>query len=129
MGGDRRGDGRDRPCVRRLALDLGSWRAIFLINLPLALAALLLALAFVPDDRDDRDEPLDWIGGALATVGLGGVTWALTVGSGRAGWTQSAITGAALGILMLMLFVFAEARRGALAMMPLALFRRLASLG
>ena len=51
-----------------------SWRAIFLINLPLAAAAILLAWVYVADDPDNDDEPLDWIGGALATLGLGGLT-------------------------------------------------------
>ena len=103
-------------------IDLGNWRTIFLINLPLAAAASLLAWGCVPDDRDTGDEPLDWTGGALATVGLGGLTWALTVGSGPAGWTPLASVAATPALTMLALFLIVEGRRGERAMMPLALF-------
>jgi len=58
------------PVLGGRLIDLGSWREIFLINLPLAAAAILLAWGCVPDDRDTGDEPLDWTGGALATLGL-----------------------------------------------------------
>jgi MFS family permease len=85
------------PVVGGWLIDLGNWRAIFLINVPLA-AAVLLGWAHVPDERDNGNEPLDWIGGALATIGLGGLTWALTVGSGRAGWAPSTIGAAILAI-------------------------------
>jgi MFS family permease len=110
------------PVLGGWLIDLGSWRAIFLINLPLAIAAILLAWLYVPDDQDNTDEPLDWTGGALATLGLGGLTWALTVGSGDSGWTPSAIVAAILALIMLALFLMAEWWRGDRAMMPLVLF-------
>jgi EmrB/QacA subfamily drug resistance transporter len=110
------------PVLGGWLIDQVSWRAIFLINLPVASAAILLAWACVPDDRDDADEPLDWIGGALATLGLGGLTWALTIGSSLAGWTPSAIVAAILALIMLALFLTVEGRHGDQAMMPLALF-------
>jgi EmrB/QacA subfamily drug resistance transporter len=110
------------PVLGGWMIDLGSWRAIFLINLPLAAAAILLAWAYVPADHDSGHEPLDWIGGVLATLGLGGLTWALTVGSGAAGWTPSAIITAILALMMLALFLIVQGWRGDRAMMPLALF-------
>ena len=110
------------PVLGGWLIDLGSWREIFLINLPLAAAAILLAWGCVPDDRDTGNEPLDWTGGALATLGLGGLTWALTVSSGRAGWTPSASFAAILALIAAALFLIVEGRRGDRAMMPLALF-------
>jgi MFS family permease len=110
------------PVLGGWLIDLGSWRAIFLINLPLATAAVLLARTCIPDDQDLGREPLDWTGGALATLGLGGLTWALTVGSGSAGWTPSAIVASILALIMLALLLIVEGRRGDRAMMPLALF-------
>jgi len=47
-----------------------SWRCIFVINLPLGLAALLLAHQLVPDVRSADAAPLDWRGLALTTVGI-----------------------------------------------------------
>jgi EmrB/QacA subfamily drug resistance transporter len=110
------------PVLGGWLIDLGNWRAIFLINVPLAAAAILLAWAHVPDDHDNGEEPLDWTGGALATVGLGGLTWALTVGSGRAGWTSLAIVAAILALITFVVFLIIEGWRGDRAMMPLALF-------
>ena len=87
------------PVLGGWLIDLGSWRAIFLINLPLAAAAIWLAWRYVPPDAQRRQQPLDVTGGLLATVGLGMLTWALTLGSGREGWTQGALllAGAAAG--------------------------------
>ena len=110
------------PVLGGWLVDLGSWRMIFLINLPLAAAAITLASLYVPTDRQDKGEALDIWGGVLATGGLGFVTWALTAGAGRDGWSTSAIFGLCVGAALLMLFVLAEKRLGEKAMMPLQLF-------
>ncbi|HEY2679439.1 MAG TPA: DHA2 family efflux MFS transporter permease subunit [Steroidobacteraceae bacterium] len=110
------------PVLGGWLIDLGSWRNIFLINLPLALGAIVLALRFVPRDPPKRDHPLDFYGGLLATVGLGALTWALTIGTGKQGWTPGAILFAVLASALLIYFVWIERRRGDQAMMPLALF-------
>jgi EmrB/QacA subfamily drug resistance transporter len=110
------------PVLGGWLVDLGSWRAIFLINLPLAAAAIALAWLYVPRDRQDKDGALDVWGGVLATGGLGFLTWALTTGAGQAGWTANAVFGLCAGAVLLMLFVLAEKRLGEKAMMPLQLF-------
>src|SRR4029077_14589583 len=79
------------PVLGGWLIDLGSWRAIFLLNLPLAAAAVLLAWRYVPDDTEGSDQPLDWFGALLSTVGLGLLTRALTVGSGQGGWSAGAV--------------------------------------
>jgi len=56
----------------------GSWRWVFFINLPLALIVLLVTLWRVPESRNDKvSGTLDWPGAALATCGLGAITYAL----------------------------------------------------
>ena len=117
------------PVLGGVLIDLGSWRAIFLLNLPLALAAMLLAWRFVPRDGDARDRPLDGVGCLLATVGLGTLTWALTVGSGRGGWTASSMAAAVAAMGLLVAFVRVERGRGETAMMPLGLFASKAFVG
>jgi EmrB/QacA subfamily drug resistance transporter len=110
------------PVLGGWLIDLGSWRGIFLLNVPLAAAAIGLAWRHIPRDSDAGDLPLDVPGGALATLALGGLTWALTVGSGRSGWSSEAIIVAAVAAALLMVFVRVEARSGERAMMPLTLF-------
>jgi len=110
------------PVLGGWLIDLGSWRAIFLLNLPLACGAIALAWAFVPADRDRDRLPLDTTGALLATIGLAALTWSLTVGSGSRGWTYPAVAGAGIAIGLLLLFLRLESARGDRAMMPLSLF-------
>jgi EmrB/QacA subfamily drug resistance transporter len=110
------------PVLGGWLIDTVGWRAIFLINLPLAAGAIVLASVYVTDARD-RDRPaLDIPGGLLATAALGALTWGLTIGSGPAGWTLLAMAGVAAGVLLLLGFVGIEKWRGERAMMPLAMF-------
>ena len=103
-------------------IDTVGWRAIFLINLPIAAAAVLLAWRFAPADLDGKDRPLDAPGAVFATLGLGALTWGLTIGSGRGGWTASAAAAVVAGAVLLAAFVLVEHRRANRAMMPLGLF-------
>ena len=87
------------PVLGGWLIDVVGWRAIFLINLPLAAGAILLALIYVHDSRE-RDRPaLDIPGAALATVALGALTWGLTLGSGHNGWTIFAVANDAGGVV------------------------------
>ena len=110
------------PVLGGWLIDAAGWREIFLINLPLALGAVLLAWRFVPRDVEIRDRPLDGWGGVLATIGLGAGTWALTEGSGPAGWSAWAIGTAGIAAAATLAFIGVERRLGDRAMMPLALF-------
>lgn len=110
------------PVIGGWLIDISGWRAMFLLNLPVALAALLLAWLFAPPLDEGQSTPLDLGGGLLATLGLGALTWGLTLGSGKAGWTLAAVAATVIGAAMLAGFVWVEKRRGDQAMMPLGLF-------
>ncbi len=111
------------PVLGGWLIDTVGWRSIFLINLPLAAAAIVMALIYVRDGRrDDKPAPLDIPGAALATLGLAGITWGLTLGSGPTGWTAEAVGALVAGLLLSAAFVVVEEQRGDRAMMPLALF-------
>lgn len=110
------------PVIGGWLIDLGSWRAIFAINLPLALGAIVLAWKYVAPDSGDGSRQLDWTGGLIATAGLGALTWALTVGSGPGGWSTASVGMALAASIALASFVAVEWRHGDSAMMPLALF-------
>jgi EmrB/QacA subfamily drug resistance transporter len=110
------------PVIGGWLVDSGSWRAIFILNLPLACAAIILAWLYVPQDRHNSAYPLDSFGAVLATTGLAALTWALTIGSGTHGFTPTAFAAAAIAAMLLFSFVHLEKRRGPQAMMPVTLF-------
>ncbi len=109
------------PVLGGWLIDAGSWRLIFLINIPLSVAAIVLASRYVDRDVEDTAGSLDWLGGALVTAALGLATWALTEGSGQA-WSSSTFVILGTGLIFLLLFLSAERRLGDSAMMPLSLF-------
>jgi EmrB/QacA subfamily drug resistance transporter len=110
------------PVLGGWLIDTVGWRAIFLINLPLAGGAILLALLYVREAAAEATARLDTLGATAATLALGALTWGLTVGAGPSGWTWDAVAGIVVGAAALAGFVWIEHRRGEAAMMPLALF-------
>jgi EmrB/QacA subfamily drug resistance transporter len=100
-----------------------SWRAVFFLNLPLALAVIVLVVLFVPESRDEEEAGrLDLIGAALATLSLGGVVFGL-IESSRLGFhSPVVITTLIGGGILAVAFVVVEARLPS-PMMPLKLFR------
>ena len=55
-----------------------SWRAVFFLNVPLAVVVLVLSLRFMDESRDpSRTARIDWTGAALAVLGLGGIVFGL----------------------------------------------------
>ena len=68
-----------------------SWRLIFVINLPLALAVVVIAVRHVPESRDTAMPlHLDIPGVVLAALGLAGITYALTE-AGQHGWGSPSV--------------------------------------
>ena len=111
------------PVLGGWLIDTVGWRAIFFLNLPLAVGAIWLALRYVVDPPSNTNQtPLDMTGAALATAALGALAWGLTAGSGAAGWGSMAIATVILGVVLMVAFLAVEKRLGDRAMAPLALF-------
>ena len=117
------------PVLGGWLIDHWSWRAVFFINIPLAIVAIAIALRHVPESRNaDTQGDIDWTGALLATLGLGGVVYAL-IESSNGGWSHPGILASLLvGILALIGFVAVEMRAAA-PMMPPQLFRSRAFAG
>jgi EmrB/QacA subfamily drug resistance transporter len=111
------------PLLGGFLVDQVSWRAIFLLNVPLAAAAAGLAILFACESRDDNAKRLDWGGAATVAIGLAAITWALSA-IPASGFRDMTVIGAlGLGAAFLVAFVAIEARSGDRAMMPLSLYK------
>lgn len=97
------------PLVGGYLVDVLSWRAIFLFNVPLAILAIGLAyVALKPDSINERVQ-IDWMGAALAFLFLGGVTYGLIEGPAQK-WPLITIVAMVAGVLCLLAFLWWEAR-------------------
>lgn len=110
------------PLIGGWLIDTVGWRTMFLVNVPIAAAALLMGARYVDNGADDAKGPLDWTGASLVTAGLAALTWGLTLASAEGGITGLAWSGIGAGAVLLAAFIWFEHRRGEAAMMPLALF-------
>jgi EmrB/QacA subfamily drug resistance transporter len=102
-----------------------SWRAVFFINVPLALVVIAMVFLHVPESRDEESKGLDWLGAALATLSLGAIVYGL-IESSRRGFGDPAIVGSLVfGVVTVIVFLYVEARMGKTGnpMLSLKLFR------
>ena len=108
------------PLLGGWLVEHASWRWIFFINIPLALITVIITVSLVPETRTKAGPAEhDWLGALLATLGLGGTTYALIQSSATSfplWWVGL------LGVICLIAFVFVEAR-SCCPMIPLPLFR------
>lgn len=110
------------PILGGWLIDTLSWRWIFFVNVPLAVAAVLVTVRHVPESRGMSERgALDFVGATLITLGLGGAIYALLESSVR-GWADPTVAGAGVaGLLLIAAFLLVEARSKA-PMVPLGLF-------
>jgi EmrB/QacA subfamily drug resistance transporter len=111
------------PVLGGWLVDQVSWRAIFLLNIPLAVMSGALAVLFAAESRDPESKVIDWKGAAMIVLSLACITWALGAVA-KFGFGDVYVLGAlVLGIAALIGFIVIEARDPTRAMMPLALFK------
>src|SRR5436305_10716679 len=97
-----------------------SWRAVFFINIPIALLVILVSVKFVPESSEKESAGLDWLGATIGTVGLGALVYGLIESSRRGLGDRPMIVVIVAAILLLIVFVVVEGRLSH-PMLPLAL--------
>jgi EmrB/QacA subfamily drug resistance transporter len=111
------------PVLGGWLIERFSWRWIFFINIPLSVVVLLIVWSRVPESRDEQAKgSVDWLGAALATLGLGGLVFSLIEYNGRVFDARLVIASMIIGVVALAGFVLVESRQ-ANPMVPLGLFR------
>ena len=99
-----------------------SWRWAFFLNLPLALAVIVISLWRVPESRSGLKQHIDWVGSFTVTVSLAGLVFGF-IESATYGWESPLVVGSlVIGVISLAAFVMIEARSDS-PMVPLILFR------
>jgi EmrB/QacA subfamily drug resistance transporter len=112
------------PVIGGLLVDGVSWRAAFLINVPLVAIALFATIRHMPETRsEDATGQFDWLGAAVAVIAVGGLAFGAIRGTDRNWQDAIAWISLAIGTIALVAFPFLMARRPN-PLVPLGLFRR-----
>ena len=110
------------PVLGGWLVEYASWRWVFFINVPLAVAIFTISLWRIPESRSVNPRRVDWLGAILATVGLFGLVNGL-IESNNVGWRNPLVFGSlAIGLGCLVTLAFVEGRT-AEPMIPPGLLR------
>jgi EmrB/QacA subfamily drug resistance transporter len=95
------------PLVGGYLVDLFSWRAIFLFNVPLALIAMVLGNIALKKTAVSQNPHIDWLGAILAFLFLAGITFGLIEGPANH-WPATTIGALVAGLLCFIVFIWWE---------------------
>lgn len=107
------------PLLGGVLVQTISWRAVFLINAPIAVVVLWIVWKHMPADDAPKEGAVDWLGTLLVTLGLGGVAFA---------FIEKVPIALLLGAVALIVFAFVELRVSN-PIVPFTLFRSRAFTG
>ena len=112
------------PLVGGWLIAHGSWRWVFLINVPITIATAALVIYAVPKREAGNERArVDVVGGVLCVLGLGGPVFAL-IEEPRRGWANALILGTFFGGLTLLAVFLWWERHHPQPMLPLRLFSK-----
>jgi len=108
------------PSLGGLLLDLWSWRALFLINLPIGVIAFISCLKIVPEIEKQQKQKFDWPGAFLVLTGLASLLFFISRGQDY-GWSPLILSFGAFALIAGTLFILQE-KKAAQPMLDLGLF-------
>jgi EmrB/QacA subfamily drug resistance transporter len=110
------------PLTGGLLIEWFDWSAVFLVNVPVALAAVALGVRLVPESRDPRPGAFDLPGAVLSTAGFTVLVYAI-IEAPDEGWGSALILGLLAAAAALLAAFVAWERRTPDPMLDLAFFR------
>jgi EmrB/QacA subfamily drug resistance transporter len=110
------------PLLGGLFAGAGLWRLVFLINVPLGLAALFILITRVPESSNPAAQPIDYPGAVAATLALAGLTYGFISAPSQGFGAPAVALSLGVGVIGAALFVWIESR-STHPMLPFSLFR------
>ena len=110
------------PVLGGILTQVGTWRAIFLINVPIGVLAIIWAARVLPAETPGKGQSFDVRGATLSATALFALLLALSEGQSW-GWTSPATIGLLVTFVVLGLGLIAVERSAIQPMIDLALFR------
>jgi predicted MFS family arabinose efflux permease len=111
------------PLIGGALVDVGGWRSVFIINIPIGLVIIAATLVFVARQRRREASRLDLTGAALAASALFALNYGILTGTDT-GWDRPDVLASLAGATaMLLAFLIRQRRLGENALLDLKLFR------
>jgi predicted MFS family arabinose efflux permease len=111
------------PPIGGIAVDTLGWRALFLVNAPLVIAAVWLSRRYMAESRDETSTGhFDWLGAVVAVLAVGGLAFGFTRGQQHQWQDPVAFAALGIGVVALIAFPILMATRKH-PLVPLGLFR------
>lgn len=110
------------PVLGGWLIDQFSWRAVFFINVPIAIGVITISLHHVPESRGTHQRRVDWPGAVLIAAALGALVFGL-IESPRLGFASSLVMASLLVACVCFVGFIVVERRSQQPMVPFELFR------
>ncbi len=99
-----------------------SWRAVFLVNIPVGISAILLTINYVPNPGNLAKNSFDFLGQIVGIISIASLAFSL-IEAGRLGWLSPIIIGSSIIFLAAFISFLIIEQRTPSPMLPLALFK------
>lgn len=108
--------------VSGVLLEHFTWHSLFLFSAVIAVMGFIVNQILAHESRDEKESPVDWLGGALSTVGLFGIVYGVTEAPSKGLGEPLVLAGIVGGALAILLFILWE-RRSKSPMLDMNLFK------
>lgn len=111
------------PLIGGFLVDEASWRWVFYVNLPIGVVALVVINRVLHLDHQPKRARIDWVGALLLVTGVALFLVGVQTAGEHAAFTTAAMAYGGVGLVLIVIFLWWEAKHAAEPILPLRLFR------